>query len=265
MSENTFITSSGTYSHSQSIEEWVDILLSKVQKIIISVIVNLGPFFVAAMPASFTGYSVYNIFKEQPVIAFAFALIVGFALEAVGILATHTSVQLYNAFKEDVIEKNKFYIMAWMVPIYIIAVDLVVIYSEAFESLIFGIAFASPWLTVIVYLAIALAADAQLARKQIELARSKAELKEAEQSQHEFARSEAQADRELRREQMQLKHELALKRLELDSANAQAPQKPDGDYECPYGCGDIRPTVQARSAHMAHCQLRPVEINQNGH
>ena len=93
-------------------------------------------------------------------LALFFSFVVGFAIETVGIVATHTTIDLYNAKQQKLIEPVKFQVMAWLVPVYVIGVALVVGFSEdAFVPLVKGLGIASPFLTCIVYIAVALAQD----------------------------------------------------------------------------------------------------------
>ena len=139
-----------------------DSFLDSIQAIFLSLLAKLGPFFVALMPALFTGYSIFYTFTDEAGehMALFFAVVVGLAIETVGIVATHTAIDLYNAKQQDLIEPIKFRVMAWLVPVYVIGVALVVgLSGEAFTPLVKALGIASPFLTSIVYIAVALAQD----------------------------------------------------------------------------------------------------------
>jgi hypothetical protein len=87
-------------------------------------------------------------------------VVVGLAIETVGIVATHTAIDLYNARQQEIVEPVKFRLMAGLVPIYVIGVAAVVgLSQDAFTPLVKGLGIASPFLTCMVYVAVALARD----------------------------------------------------------------------------------------------------------
>lgn len=146
----------------QKIPQIFDNFLDAIQSVLMSFLVKLGPFTVALMPALFTAYAVYYTFEPEagPKLALFFAMVVGLALETVGIVATHTAIELYNAKDAGLIQPVKFRLMVWLVPVYVVIVALVVGFSKnAFTPLVKGLGIASPFLTCIVYVAVALARD----------------------------------------------------------------------------------------------------------
>ena len=124
----------------------VNDVLDLIQAVLISLLIKLGPFFVALMPASFTGYATYQIFigfGENWLLALAYALIVAAGFETVGIVVTHTAIDLYNALLAKQITPAKFWTMLLMIPVYAVAVIGVIWWSETtFPPLVKGIAFA---------------------------------------------------------------------------------------------------------------------------
>src|SRR5262245_14837591 len=107
---------------SRTLLQKFDSFLDAIQAILMSLLVNLWPLFFALMPASFTDYSIFHTFQGEAVyyLALFFALVVGLAMETVGIVATHTAIDLYNAKQQQIIEPVKFQVMAWLVPAYVI-------------------------------------------------------------------------------------------------------------------------------------------------
>jgi hypothetical protein len=191
-----------------NITQAVDKTLTVIQFIIMSFLTRLGPFFVALMPALFTAYSIYHTFDDEAGqgMALFFAVVVGFAMEAVGIVATHTAIDLYNAQRDNLIEPVKFQLMAWLVPVYVIGVAAVVFFSkDAFSPLVKGLGVASPFLTCIVYIAIALARDL-----------SKIETKASEQAQRAHQKQDEQTHWEREKEllEIKLKHQERLAKIE---------------------------------------------------
>lgn len=155
-----------------TIPQRFDHFLDAIQAILMSFLVKLGPFFVALMPALFTAYSIFYTFQQEAgaTLALCFAVVVGLAMETVGIVATHTTIDLYNAKQQGIIEPVKFKVMGWLVPIYVLGVSSVIYFSEdAFTPLVKGLGVASPFLTCTVYVAVALARDlARIATMQTE-------------------------------------------------------------------------------------------------
>ena len=184
-----------------------DCFLDAIQAILMSFLVKLGPFFVALMPALFTAYSIFYTFKPEagPTLALCFAVVVGLAMETVGIVATHTAIDLYNAKQLGLVESVKFKLMSWLVPIYVLGVSSVIYFSEdAFTPLVKGLGIASPFLTCIVYIAVALARDlAQIAAKQSERDERQTILEDEQRV----------WERERERLQLEMKHEEKLARI----------------------------------------------------
>lgn len=160
--------------------------LDLIQEILLSLLIKLGPFFVALMPSMFTGYSIYYSFEESAGhrTALTFAFVVAVAVETVEIVITHIAVSLYNGWQERLIQPAKFWVMATMVPIAALTISLTIANSgEAFEPLIRSLGIASPFLTVMVNMAVALSRDLKGAvskreREEAEIRQEKAVQKE---------------------------------------------------------------------------------------
>lgn len=190
-----------------------DNFLDAIQSILMSLLVKLGPFFVALMPALFTAYSIFHTFKDEAgyYLALFFAVVVGIAIETVGIVATHTAIDLYNAKQQQIIEPVKFQVMAWLVPTYVIGVAAVVFFSEdAFTPLVKGLGIASPFLTCIVYIAVALARDL-----------SRIETKKAliDERQATIENEDQQWRRDKERLELEMKHQERLAKIQSQSVN----------------------------------------------
>jgi hypothetical protein len=190
----------------------IDRFLDDIQSIVMSFLVKLGPFCVALMPALFTGYSIYFTFRIEAGtrLALFFAIVVGLAMETVGIVATHTALDLYNAVEDGYIKPVKFKLMVLLVPVYVLGASAVVFFSEnAFTPLVKSLGVASPFLTVIVYVAVALARDIRRA----EMKQDKVESRQDK---------EKEAERKLRHEkevlEIRLKHEENLAKIDAKNA-----------------------------------------------
>lgn len=189
-----------------------DGFLDAIQAVIISFLVKLGPFFVALMPALFTAYAIFHTFKNEAgaELALFFAVVVGLAMETVGIVATHTAIYLYNAKEEGFIQPVKFKLMVWLVPIYVVGVAGVVLFSEnAFTPLVKGLGVASPFLTCIVYVAVALARD---------ISRVQAEQAGKDERQNQTQQEKLDWEREKERLEMEMRHKEKLARIEAKKA-----------------------------------------------
>lgn len=186
-----------------------DHFLDAIQSILMSLLVKLGPFFVALMPALFTAYSIFYTFNDEAgeYLALCFAVVVGLAIETVGIVATHTAIDLYNAKQQKIIEPVKFHLMAWLVPVYVIGVAAVVGFSDdAFTPLVKGLGIASPFLTSIVYIAVALARDLSRLEARQSLKDTRQDLIEDESRQWQ---------REKERLALEMKHEERLAKIQI--------------------------------------------------
>jgi hypothetical protein len=178
------------------------------------------------MPALFTAYAIYFTYRVDAGenLALFFAIVVGLAMETVGIVATHTAIDLYNGKQSGVIESGKFWLMTLLVPAYVLGVAGTVYYSEnAFTPLVKSLGVASPFLTCIVYIAVALARDYTRIKRE-----------EDDRSQHTLANEQEDRafNRQLKLRQMQLEQERELKRIEagariqIEQAKASQKQAP---------------------------------------
>lgn len=192
--------------------KWFDNLLDAIQSVLMSFLVKLGPFFVALMPALFTAYAIFHMFKVDagPKIALLFALVVGASFETVGIVACHTALDLYNAMEAKLIQPVKFWLMVALIPVYIIGVASVVGFSQdAFTPLVKGLGIVSPFLTTIVYVAVALAMD---------ISRIEARQEIIEDKQAQIEAEERAWQREKERMELEQKHAEKLARIEAKRA-----------------------------------------------
>lgn len=153
----------------KSIPQQFDIFLDAIQAMIMSFLIKLGPFFVALMPALFTAVSIYRmlVVEAGQTLALIISVTVGLGMETVGIVAIHTAIDLFDAKEQGTINPAKFKLMVWLVPLYVAGVSLVVGFSgDAFPPLVKGLGIASPFLTCIVYVAVALARNLSRIEKQ---------------------------------------------------------------------------------------------------
>lgn len=201
-------------------ENWtsvVDQILDDIQSVIMSLLVKLGPFAVALMPSLFTSYAIYHTFKGEAGIylAFAFAVIVGVAIETVGIISTHTAIDLYNAFEEEQVDWIKLMVMVSLVPVYVLGVSGTVWYAEgAFTPLVSSLGIVSPFLTVIVYIAVALARDLRRIEAKAKQKEAKEEKINAEMRKERREDKNEQRQYDLERYRMELEARVKLTELE---------------------------------------------------
>lgn len=238
----------------QIVRSW-DIFLYGIQGMILSLLIKLGPFLVAVMPGLFTGYAIYFRFLEEAGhgLALAFAIITALALETVGIVSTHTAINLYNAMSRKIIKPVKFKLMAWLVPVYVGGVSSVVFFSgDAFSDLVRSLGIASPVLTCIVYIAVALARDIT----QIEEAQEVIETKEDNSEADELARQHLIEDEERQRRYAQedaeaeRKHEARMAKINRPR-NVQSSKLDDRLDDAPVqGNGQISKFNIVNSAHL---------------
>lgn len=248
-----------------------DNFLDAIQAILLSFLVKLGPFVVALMPALFTAYAIYKLFAPEAgrELALLFAVIVAIGIEAVGIISVHTAVDLYNGKVKGTITPGKYRLMVSLVPVYAIGVSLVVGFAHnSFGPLLTGLGVASPWFTVIVYIAVALARDL-------------ANIEQAEQStsQRDIAREQDRLahERAIERQRLQMEHQEKLKQMELRTQvqieQSRATREPapastepaPSQHKCD-NCGrDDFSSIQAVNAHSRFCAgVRQTNGNGNG-
>lgn len=253
------------------ISKEIDKILDELQAILLSFLVKLGPFFVALMPALFSAYAIYHTFKAEAgkELAFLFAITVGLALETVGIVATHTAVELYNGKQSGVIQPGKFWLMCWLVPVYVLGVAGSVWFSEgAFSPLVKSLGVASPFLTCIVYIAVALARDlANIQQAQSQQSQHTSQL-ELDNLAHKRAieLKELEAKERIRLKELDLSAKIQLEQTRLEMQRpielALPVHKPaKASLICPY-CEDFEAlTVQSLNAHKGRCKKSAMPVN----
>ncbi len=195
-----------------------DNALDAIQSILMSILVKIGPFFVALMPALFTAYAIYHTFKGDagPGLALFFGVTVALAMEATGIVAIHTSVDLYNAAEDKTIQPIKFWLMVALIPFYVGGVSLVIAFSQdAFTPLVKSLGIASPFLTTVIYVAVALRRD---------VTRIEAKQEQVEDKQAQLEADQREWERERERLEMELKHSEKLARIESKNRPGDRPK-----------------------------------------
>ena len=255
-----------------------DAILDEIQAIILSLLTKLGPFAVALMPALFTAYAIFHTFKSDAgnALAYAFAIVVGLAMETVGIVATHTSVDLYNGWQSGAIKPVKFWLMVLLVPFYVLAVAGVVFFSgDAFTPLIKSLGIASPFLTCVVYVAVALARDLSKIERSEEQTSKQGLQIELENRRHKQALELKQMDleqaRELKRIDANARVQIEQSKADAEIARAEAQAKAEpaepafvpAQSQHNFICEDCGRngfgTIQALNAHQRFCTKK------NGH
>jgi len=261
------------------ISEQVDKLLDEVQAILLSILVKLGPFFVAMMPALFTAYAIYYTYQQDAGhdLALFFAVVVGLAMETVGIIATHTAIDLYNGKESGAVQAGKFWLMLLLVPVYVVGVAGTVYYSEnAFTPLVKSLGVASPFLTCIVYIAVALARDlsrvSQHQERQSQQGRADKQEGKQYKRQLELRKLELEQERLLKEQELSAQVQIEQARVLAQSQHESQHKQPGAEREpaqasiviCP-DCGrDDFDTVQGLNAHKRFCPAQKEKVNGNG-
>lgn len=248
-----------------------DKVLDEIQAILLSFLIKLGPFFVALMPALFSAYAIYHTFKVDAGndLAMLFAVIVGLALETVGIVATHTAVELYNGKQSGVIQAGKFWLMSGLVPVYVLGVAASVWFSDgAFTPLVKSLGIASPFLTCIVYIAVALARDlASIQQGQSQQAKKQSQIELADLAHKraiELKKLELEQAKQMKELELSAKVQLELARIERQKPIELAlpirePAK--ASFICPVCLEFEAQTVQGLNAHKGRCSKLPTPVN----
>jgi DNA-binding CsgD family transcriptional regulator len=181
---------------------------TNVQAMIFYPFQNIGPFIVAAMPALFTGHSVYTWYAETSAawLAMLISCVVAIAMEAININVVHTSLDLFEQK-----QNGKGFLMAFFSVIVMALVSSVIGFSEDnLSPLIKGLAISSPWLTGIVYLAVGMAQSIHQDKQQVEFDR---------QDKHQQELEKREFERQLRLAELDKNHELKLAKIEAKKAN----------------------------------------------
>jgi len=172
----------------------IDELFRTLQSIIIAALVYFGAFIVAAVPAVFTGMGVASLFADVTIHSALIGWLVGIALEVVNIIVIHTASEFYTDKPT-----GRFWILVWLIPVYVIGVELVMIYSDnAFPPLVKSLGMVSPFFAIAVFIAAMFNQWHKATRLESR------ELEEAETAQ------------QLERERFELEHKHELERLELE-------------------------------------------------
>jgi hypothetical protein len=181
---------------------------TNVQAMIFYPFQNIGPFIVAAMPALFTGHSVYTWYAETASawLAMLISCVVAIAMEAININVVHTSLDLFEQK-----QNGKGFLMAFFSIIVMALVSTVIGFSEDnLSPLIKGLAVSSPWLTGIVYLAVGMAQSIHQDKQQTELDR---------QDKRQQAAEDRQFNRQLELAKLDKNHQLKLAKIEAKKDN----------------------------------------------
>jgi biotin operon repressor len=126
--------------------------LKTVETNILAILSRLGPFFVALIPAIFTGYAVAASFEGPAWLGNIFATITALGIEVTGIKVIHTCVIMYESG-----HRGRGFIMALASLVYGVTVGAIVIYAhDAFTPLAAALGAGSPVLAMLAYLAVGL-------------------------------------------------------------------------------------------------------------
>lgn len=230
-------------------------ILKAIQKMILDVLTTLGPFITALMPASFTFIAVHDMFGYKgETISLILAILAALSIESVGIVTSHRAVDMYNAADKGLVQPVKFKISLFLIPVYVLSVVGIMLFArEFFDSLSLAIGIASPFMTLAVYIAMALGRDADgLEEKIIAQETSKAELDAAQVIRAQVIEDDERAHKQkMERVNEDNKHALKLARESFKSSVQDTVQKDVQDTvqkdvkgTVQSGVQDIKGTVQ---------------------
>ncbi len=177
-----------------------DSSLKKIEDALLALISRIGPFFVALIPASFTAVSVYSIFHaDDPRLAWYLALVTAIGIEVSGIKIIHTAVDMYRARSGW-----KAFIMTVSSLAYAVIVAAIVYNADdALEPIIRGLGIGSPFLALMVYLAVAFSR----------------EVEHVEVIEAETVSDDKTFEREMKRRKLELKHEETMAHISVSSVS----------------------------------------------
>lgn len=197
-------------------QEGLDAIVSTLGTNIISFATLAGTVTMAAVPALFTGTSVYIL--TRPAWGEQMARIAGWTtaigVEAVGMVASHVALKLYRSWRDKQTTGLEFVLAICLMVIYILTVAGIVLFVEGLSGTLQAIGVGSPVLATVLYVARGLYLDVRFREVQ---SRIRARKQQAEDEA--AAKRDAELEAELKRLRAQQSHELKMRELELKYQN----------------------------------------------
>lgn len=204
-----------TYKEGLLIEQdIVDSTLGTISQNIVSLAMLLGTLTVAAVPALFTGYSIYALTAEVwgETMAQGAGWVFAIGLEAVGMVTSNVALKLYRAWREGQVILEEFLVTIALMIVYVVAVVLIIAFVENLPLTLQAVGIGSPFLAVVLYIARGLYLDhmsREIGRRMIE------------NQQRDVEREQASEERQHRREMERLRieqgHQRKLEQIRLEA------------------------------------------------
>lgn len=190
----------------QDIDRLIAGLFGLIQGMLVSFASMIAPWAVPLAPAAFAAYAVYGTALKQmePGIAWWVGVATAIGLETVGISAAHTTVDLYNAWRDGQSEKLKVFVGAGLVVAYFFAGIGVILLLEGTPPAVKVVGTGAFVLALISYIGQVLRTDVRRIARGSQQEQKLADLELDFQHQKELQQSGQQ-------------HELAIKRAELNA------------------------------------------------
>lgn len=136
-------------------QDLVDVTLGTLSSNIISLAMLLGTLTIAAIPALFTGYSVFILTSSQwsPQMSTFAGWVFGIGLEAVGMVTSNVALKLYRGWREQSVILEEFLITIALMIIYVVATVTVILFVEELPLTLKAVGCGSPFLAVVLYIA----------------------------------------------------------------------------------------------------------------
>lgn len=138
-------------------QDVVDSTLGMISSNIVSGAMLFGTVTIAAVPALFTGFSIYKLTLPlwQETMALAAAWVFGVGLETVGMVTANVALKLYRAWREGKVILEEFLVTIVLMLVYVVTVAVVIAFveKEQLPLTLKAIGAGSPFLAVVLYIA----------------------------------------------------------------------------------------------------------------
>lgn len=226
-------------------QDVVDSTLATLTSNLVSLAMLLGTLTVAAVPALFTGYSIYSLTLDTwgESMAISAGWVFGIGLETVGMVTSNVALKLYRAWREGKVLFEEFLLTLALMLAYVLTVVLVILYVENLPTTLQAVGIGSPFLTVVLYIARGLYLD-HANREAI------ARLVETtdRQEQQQINQEERHHRQDLDRLKLEYQHQRQLEKLRLESR----PERKNGPENLPEDSGNLPPWLPEFPANFRH-------------
>jgi hypothetical protein len=229
-------------------QDIVDSTLATLSSNLVSLAMLLGTLTVAAVPALFTGYSIYSLTLSTwgEWMAVSAGWVFGIGLETVGMVTSNVALKLYRAWREGKVLLEEFLLTLVLMLAYVATVVLVILYVENLPVTLQAVGVGSPFLTVVLYIARGLYLDhanREAVARLVDMT--------DRQVQQQIDQEERQHRREIDRLRLENQHQRKLEKLRLESQ----PETKTGPENLPENSGNLPAWLPEFPRNLNHFRL----------